>query len=173
MVDGFISGDLSYMVGMPSMREHWVDTNPGLAGALPAALASIATLESFSVSSCSLVGTIPIELGSWGFAMKQLWLYDNLLTGTIPTQLGLLATMRLLQLEGNSFVGSMPAEICANTVFPRPLAVLGADCFDPGFTVSYSSLSYTYIRVTDHGWLIILLLELTFFFFSLTICEIV
>jgi hypothetical protein len=68
--------------------------------------------------------------------MKQMWMYDNALTGNIPSELGLLNTMRLLQLEGNSFDGSMPAEICANTVFPRPLEILGADCFDPGFSVS-------------------------------------
>lgn len=135
IVDGFVSGDLSYMIGMPAMREHWVDTNPGLGGTIPAALSTISTLESFSITSCNFVGTLPPELGNFGFVMRQMWMYDNALTGTIPTQLGQLSTMRLLQLEGNAFTGAMPAEICANTVFPRPLEVLGADCFDENFSV--------------------------------------
>eukprot|EP00537_Pseudo-nitzschia_pungens_P006901 CAMPEP_0172378164 /NCGR_PEP_ID=MMETSP1060-20121228/69279_1 /TAXON_ID=37318 /ORGANISM="Pseudo-nitzschia pungens, Strain cf. cingulata" /LENGTH=919 /DNA_ID=CAMNT_0013105879 /DNA_START=25 /DNA_END=2784 /DNA_ORIENTATION=+ len=134
MVDGFISGDLSYMIGMPSLREHWVDTNPGLGGQLPAALSTVRTLESFSLTSCGFTGTIPPEFGNWGFVMKQLWMYDNDLVGTIPTQLGSLAALRLLQVEGNNFSGAMPAEVCANTVFPRPLEVLGADCFDLAFS---------------------------------------
>jgi hypothetical protein len=133
-VDGFVSGDLNYMIGMPSMREHWIDTNPGLGGTLPNNLPSVSTLESFSITSCDFRGTIPSSFGNWGFTMKQMWMYDNSLTGSIPTELGLLNTMRLLQLEGNSFVGSMPDEICQNTNFPRPLEILGADCDDPGFS---------------------------------------
>jgi hypothetical protein len=144
LVDGFISGDLSYMIGMPAMREHWIDTNPGLGGTLPVALSAVATLESFSISSCNFVGTIPTEFGNFGFVMKQIWMYDNALTGTIPTQLGLLNTMRLLQLEGNAFVGAMPAEVCANTNFPLPLETLGADCFDEGFVVSSITHSFLF-----------------------------
>jgi hypothetical protein len=139
IVDGFISGDLSYMIGMPSIREHWIDTNPGLGGTIPAALSTVATLESFSVTSCNFVGTIPTEFGNFGFVMRQLWMYDNALTGTIPTELGLLSTLRLLQLEGNTFTGSMPPQVCANTMFPRPLEILGADCFDPNFSVCSTS----------------------------------
>ena len=134
IVDGFISGDLSYMVGMPAIREHWADSNPGLGGQLPSGLSSVETLESFSITSCSFSGTIPSEFGNFGFVMKQIWMYDNDLTGTIPSELGSMAALRLLQVEGNSLTGSMPAEVCANTVFPRPLEVLGADCFDPNFS---------------------------------------
>lgn len=134
IVDGFISGDLSYMVGMQSLREHWADSNPGLGGQIPAGISTVSTLESFSITSCSFSGTIPPELGNFGFVMKQMWMYDNDLTGTIPSELANMAALRLLQIEGNSFTGSMPPEICANTVFPRPLEELGADCFDQGFS---------------------------------------
>jgi hypothetical protein len=157
IVDGFISGDLNYMIGMPALREHWIDTNPGLGGNLPNNLPTVATLESFSITSCDFQGTIPASFGDWGFTMKQMWMYDNALTGTIPPQLGQLNTLRLLQLEGNSFVGSMPAEICANTVFPRPLEVLGADCTDPGFTVrcfeKEARHRYIWNRFCTHQWL--------------------
>jgi len=134
IVDGFISGDLSYMIGMPAMREHWADTNPGLGGPLPAAISTVSTLESFSITSCSFSGTIPPEFGNFGFVMKQMWMYDNDLTGTIPPELANMAALRLLQIEGNAFTGSMPAEICANTIFPKPLEDLGADCFDENFS---------------------------------------
>ncbi len=134
IVDGFISGDLSYMVGMPSLREHWADSNPGLGGQIPAGISRVSTLESFSITSCSFSGTIPSEFGNFGFVMKQMWMYDNDLTGTVPSELANMAALRLLQLEGNSFTGSMPAEICANTVFPRPLETLGGDCFDENFS---------------------------------------
>ena len=135
IVDGFISGDLSYMIGMPAIREHWVDTNPGLGGLLPPELSTIPTLESFSISSCNFEGQIPTEFGNFGFVMRQLWMYDNVLTGQIPTELGLLSQLRLLQVEGNTFTGMMPTEVCDNTMFPRPLEILGADCFDENFSV--------------------------------------
>lgn len=134
VVDGFISGDLSYMVGMPAIREHWADSNPNLGGQIPAGIGSLSTLESFSITSCSFSGTIPPEFGNFGFVMKQIWMYDNDLTGTIPTELGQLAALRLLQVEGNMLSGSMPDEVCANTVFPRPLETLGADCNIGGIT---------------------------------------
>jgi hypothetical protein len=131
IVDGFISGDLSYMIDMPAMKEHWVDNNPNLGGSLPTEIAMVETLESFSISSCSFSGTIPTEFGDF-FAMRQMWMYNNSLSGTIPSQLADLDDLRLLRIEGNAFTGSMPAEICNNTVFP--LEVLGADCYDENFS---------------------------------------
>lgn len=134
IVDGFISGDLSYMVGMPALREHWADSNPNLGGQIPAAISTVSTLESFSITSCGFSGTIPSEFGNFGFVMKQLWMYDNDLTGTIPPELANMVALRLLQLEGNAFTGSMPQAICDNVGFPNPLETLGADCFDAGFS---------------------------------------
>ncbi|KAL3919048.1 MAG: hypothetical protein SGILL_003951 [Bacillariaceae sp.] len=134
--DSFISGDLSYMQGMQSMREHWIDTNPGLTGPIFDYIGDITTLESFSITFSSLTGTIPTTLGQLS-TMLQMWLYSNQLTGPIPTELGNLRTMAILQLEGNMLTGEMPAEVCANTMFPlQVLQVLGADCEDPGFTCS-------------------------------------
>jgi hypothetical protein len=119
---------------MPAMREHWVDTNPSLGGPIPTEIAMVETLESFSITSCSFSGTIPTEFGDFGSLMKQMWMYNNDLSGTIPSQLANMAALRLLQIEGNAFTGSMPAEICANTVFPKSLETLGADCFDDNFS---------------------------------------
>jgi len=132
--DSFISGDLSYMNGMTAMREHWIDTNPGLSGPIFDYIGDITTLESLSITFSSLTGTIPTTLGQLD-VMLQMWLYSNQLTGPVPTELGNLKTMAILQLEGNMLTGSMPTEVCANTMFPsNTLQVLGADCEDPGFT---------------------------------------
>jgi hypothetical protein len=134
--DSFISGDLSYMNGMAAMREHWIDTNPGLTGPIFDYIGDITTLESFSITFSSLTGTLPTSLGQLS-VMLQMWFYSNQLTGPIPTELGSLKTMTILQLEGNAFTGSMPAEVCANTMFPsQTLTVLGADCEDAGFECS-------------------------------------
>jgi hypothetical protein len=121
---------------MQAMREHWIDTNPGLGGSIPAFVGDVSTLESFSVTFSGLSGQMPSTLGNLA-NMQQMWLYSNALTGTIPPELGNLGLMRILQLEGNSFTGSMPAEVCANTQFPSMvIEVLGADCEDPNFECS-------------------------------------
>jgi hypothetical protein len=133
--DAFISGDLSYLQGMPAIVEHWIDVNPGLGGTIPTFVGALQTLQSFSVTQNSIVGTLPTELGNL-VSMIQMWLYDNQLTGQIPTELGFLGNIELLQLEGNAFVGTMPAEVCANIGFLRPIVQLGADCTDAGFEVS-------------------------------------
>ena len=132
--DSFISGDLSYMEGMPSIFEHWVDDNPGLGGPIFPFIGDLGTLGSLSLTGNALVGNIPTQLGNLS-NMAQMWLYDNLLTGAIPTELGVLRMLTLLQVEENAFVGSMPDEVCANVGFLQPLLVLGADCSDPGFEV--------------------------------------
>jgi len=134
--DSFLSGDLSYMNGMTSIREHWIDTNPGLKGPIFEFIGDLTTLESWSMTFNSVTGTLPSSLGNLS-NMKQMWLYSNELTGTIPTELANNRDLRILQLEGNSFTGSMPVEICANTVFPTQIIeTLGADCEDDNFECS-------------------------------------
>ena len=125
--DSFITGDLSYMEGMPAIREHWNDINTGFIGTIPSFIGDLSTLESFSITQTGVFGTIPTELGMLTI-MKQLWLYGNELTGTIPTELGLLSQMSLLQVEDNMFAGSMPAEICVLRQSFNNLDILGADC---------------------------------------------
>ena len=126
--DSFLSGDLSYMNGMSSIREHWIDTNPGLKGPIYDYIGSITSLESWSMTFNSVTGTIPSSLRNL-VNMQQMWLYSNQLTGTIPSELGNLTNMRILQLEGNDLVGTMPDEICANTAFPTMIIeTLGVDC---------------------------------------------
>jgi hypothetical protein len=134
--DAFISGDLSYMQGMPKIIEHWIDVNPGLGGQVFPFIGSLTTLQSFSVTLNDLSGNMPAELGQLQ-DMSQMWYYGNRLSGQIPTEYGTMVALKILQLEGNDFTGSMPAEICANIGFLRPLEILGADCSDANFEVSF------------------------------------
>ena len=134
IADAFISGDLSYMEGMPAISEHWIDVNPGLSGPIFSFIGAIPTLRSFSVTLNSITGSLPTELGNLE-AMEQMWYYGNQISGQVPSELGEVRSMRILQLEGNELTGTMPAEICANIGFLRPLEVLGADCADPNFSV--------------------------------------
>jgi len=134
--DAVVSGNLSYMSGMSSIREHWIDTNPGLNGPIFDFIGDLTTLESWSMTFNSVTGTLPSSLGNLS-NMKQMWLYANQLTGTIPAELANNLNLRILQLEGNSFTGSMPTEICANRVFPTAfIETLGADCEDENFECS-------------------------------------
>ena len=121
----FITGDLSFMEGMPVLRELWIDNNPLLSGPIYDFIGDIYTLESFSATFGNLTGSIPESFGNLE-NMKQMWLYSNLLSGSVPPQLGALKSMETLQVEGNSFSGVMPEEVCAN--IGDSLAVLGADC---------------------------------------------
>ena len=132
--DSFISGDLSYMQGMPKIIENWIDVNPGLGGTIPTFIGALGTLQSLSVTEANLSGPIPSELGNLS-NIVQLWLYGNNLSGTIPSQLALPPTLRLLQLEGNALIGTMPAEICQKRQFPSTLDTLGADCAEINVSV--------------------------------------
>lgn len=124
--DCFLSGDLSYMEGMPRIIEHWVDINPDFGGTIPSFIGNLSTLRSFSVTQSSLIGSIPSELGQIS-GMIQMWFYANFLTGPIPTELAI-PSLNLLQLEGNALTGAMPTEIC--NLRDTFLTTLGADCSD-------------------------------------------
>jgi len=122
-----MTGDLSFMEGMPAIRELWVDRNSQLTGPLYDFIGDISTLESFSVTSSMLTGSIPESFGNFE-NMKQMWLSSNSLSGSIPASLGNLKRMTVLQVEDNLLTGSMPEDICAQR--SDLLAVLGADCQD-------------------------------------------
>jgi Leucine-rich repeat (LRR) protein len=128
--DSFVSGDLSYMEGMPSIIEHWVDLNPNFGGSIPSFIGDLSTLGALSVSKSGMTGTLPTELGKL-FSMKNFWLYDNELTGTIPTEYGEgMPRIRTFRVESNDLVGTMPASICSKRTNTFPgglLKLLGGD----------------------------------------------
>lgn len=126
--DALITGDLSYMEGMPVIFQHWIDNNPTLGGPLYSFIGDLTTLSSLSITDNAITGTIPTELGNLT-NLRDLWLFGNNLNGKIPSEIGQIKRLLYFQVEGNNLTGDMPAEVCANNKFPSDvLLVLGADC---------------------------------------------
>lgn len=125
-----IKGDLSWVQDMKEIVELWVDRNPMIEGTIPTEIALAESLQSFSVTGCSLTGTIPTELAS--LRLHQFWAYNNSLTGTIPTEFANLDTLVRLGLEKNDLTGDVSAGICANRVPNGLLAKFETDCEDGG-----------------------------------------
>mmetsp|Transcript_25248 Transcript_25248/g.55354 ORF Transcript_25248/g.55354 Transcript_25248/m.55354 type:complete len:477 (-) Transcript_25248:114-1544(-) len=133
MTDNFLVGDLSPLKGSQSLRELWVDANPGIGGPLFSWLGNMTTLASLSLAYNNLSGSIPTELGNLVY-MEQMWLQFNNLTGKVPSELGLMMKLRHLELESNSLTGFVHSSICEKTEFPSEiLKTLGADCYDDNF----------------------------------------
>lgn len=129
--DSIITGDLSYMRGMPKLYEHWVDGNPDLKGPIYPYIGDISTLAFFSATKCGLTGSLPPELSNIGAPLQKLWLYGNQLTGAVPTEYGRFSRLAVLQVEGNLMTGTMPQEVCNNrdtNPLGGLLETLGADC---------------------------------------------
>eukprot|EP00934_Nitzschia_sp_Nitz4_P009238 Nitzschia sp. Nitz4//scaffold19_size178191//50020//53568//NITZ4_001966-RA/size178191-augustus-gene-0.101-mRNA-1//-1//CDS//3329540646//9228//frame0 len=121
-----ITGDLSYLRGMPTVVEHLVDGNPELSGTLHTYIGELTSLRSLSVSDCGLTGSIPTELGKLT-RMIQLWLYGNQLTGEIPGSLAQMSQLRTLAIEDTNIRGAVPIEICLQR-FAGDLSFLSTDC---------------------------------------------
>ena len=124
--DSMITGDLSYLKGMPAIFEHFAHNNPKLGGELYSFIGSLHTLASLNVGNCNITGTIPPSLGNLE-SMQQMWLNDNHLTGEIPPELGNLFALEIFEVQGNDIVGEMPVSICTLEDFAS-LSKLGVDC---------------------------------------------
>lgn len=82
-----------------------------LKGAIPEWLGQrLRNLEVLDLSSSSITGSIPSELGSLS-RLKVLNLGNNSLSATIPAQLGKLSHLITLDLGFNSFFGPLPEEL--------------------------------------------------------------
>ncbi len=135
--NAFVSGDLSFMKGMPSIYELWVDQN-SIGGSLPTFLGSLSTLSSFSVTRNELTGSFPTEISQLS-NMIQMWYYTNQLSGPFPDY-SALTVMITFKLEDN-FVTGNANSLC--TALGPPfgvLKILGVDCngTDPLVTLSAS-----------------------------------
>ena len=91
-------------------RETGEHDHNSLTGAIPAALGSLAGLESLSISRNQVSGPLPEQLGNLS-NLRLLALGDNQLSGAVPTWLGGLTSLEGLYLWGNEFSGPIPAEL--------------------------------------------------------------
>ncbi|KAM3197854.1 hypothetical protein ACQJBY_073124 [Aegilops geniculata] len=92
-------------------------SNPGLAGAIPASLGRLASLQSLVLVDNNLTGTVPPELG--GLAkLRRLVLSGNGLSGRVPATLGnnnpqrrLDEPLLIVDMSKNSLTGSLPPSL--------------------------------------------------------------
>lgn len=123
-----LTGDVAFIQDMGMLFEFWADSNPELAGSIPAGIGNVGALQSLSVSDCGLTGTIPSEIGLLT-GMQQMWFYNNSLTGSIPAEISNLSDLRHFHTEGNQLSGEMPAGVCV--LRGSLLESLATDCMVP------------------------------------------
>ncbi|KAF8411545.1 hypothetical protein HHK36_004099 [Tetracentron sinense] len=76
-------------------------------------LPSYPQMESLDLSSNSLTGTLPSEIGNMG-RLKLLNLAKNNLSGQIPTEMSKLRELEYLDLSSNNFIGKIPDRLSLN-----------------------------------------------------------
>ncbi|CAO2209235.1 unnamed protein product [Urochloa humidicola] len=86
-------------------------TNPGLAGAIPASLGRLASLQSLVLVENNLTGGgVPAEIGAL-VRLRRLVLSGNGLSGPIPATLGALRGLLKMDLSNNFLQGIIPPEL--------------------------------------------------------------
>ena len=95
--------------GTPSRVSAVSLSSSSLTGSIPTQLGSLAQLRTLTLSTNQLTGGIPQELGNLT-RLTQLHLNGNQLTGSIPEQLGNLPNLTQLSLGSNQLSGAIPAE---------------------------------------------------------------
>ncbi|KAJ1286653.1 hypothetical protein BS78_03G368700 [Paspalum vaginatum] len=83
--------------------------SPGLAGTLPASLATLAALTDLVLYPGRVSGAIPHDIGAGLRRLRLLSLSSNLLTGPVPDSLAGLPDLHTLDLGNNRLDGAIPA----------------------------------------------------------------
>ncbi|KAF6136286.1 hypothetical protein GIB67_042771 [Kingdonia uniflora] len=82
-----------------------------LPGSIPEWLGQVVlSLKVIDLSSCFIVGSIPVSLGNLG-NLSLLYLSGNSITGVIPSSLSQLTSLTVLDLSQNSLAGSIPSSL--------------------------------------------------------------
>ena len=96
-----------------TLKSFIVDDN-AIAGSLPASLfhGTFAHLQTLSMSSNSLSGTIPNIAGAKLSSLRFLDLSSCSFSGSIPSSIGQIYSLQDLRMGYNKFTGTMPKELC-------------------------------------------------------------
>ena len=92
-----------------SIEQAFLDGNE-LTGFIPPELGCLARLDWLGLSGNELIGVIPPQLGNLAH-LEGLGLGDNNLSGAIPPELGRLGRLQDLWLGQNNLTGAIPAEL--------------------------------------------------------------
>ncbi|KAJ3287736.1 hypothetical protein HDU79_005476 [Rhizoclosmatium sp. JEL0117] len=101
-------GDIAW--GVNEVGDYDNSKTMNLSRPLPPSLFQLDNLIEISVNGCSLIGSIPHEVGRL-VNLKTLDLQMNRLQGEIPKSIGLLVNLRILNLSDNQLSGTIPDEI--------------------------------------------------------------
>ena len=93
-----------------SVTQMWLYSN-NLQGELPHLLSDLNDLQSFSLGSNRLGGSIPNHIWKNMSSLKYLSLAENKLVGAIPSEFGELGTLEELRLHANSLDGAVPSQL--------------------------------------------------------------
>ncbi|KAI2510148.1 Leucine Rich Repeat [Fragilaria crotonensis] len=91
---------------LPLLETISVSSNK-LSGTLPAYIGNMASLSYLYLNSNFIVGTIP----NLSRPLQEVWLQNNLLSGTIPSSIEV-SVLQDLFLDGNKLTGSVPQALC-------------------------------------------------------------
>ena len=105
-----LRGEIPAALGTLANLQTLVFYNNDLIGEIPAELGTLANLQTLVFSSNALSGEIPAELGNLA-NLQTLSIYANYLIGEIPAELGNLANLQTLSLYANDLSGEIPAEL--------------------------------------------------------------
>jgi hypothetical protein len=85
----------------------------------------LTTLRELDLSSNSLNGLIPVEIGLLT-RLLGLYLQSNRLSGQIPPEIGFLSRVFEIRVDDNDLTGSIPDTVC--DVFESTLPTFYSDC---------------------------------------------
>jgi len=95
---------------LSSLEDLLLSSN-SLVGSLPSQLGGLTALQVLDVGSNSIAGSIPSQLGSLT-NLNTLDLSSNDIAGSLPSSLGSMSSLTSLDVSGNSLTGSVPSSLC-------------------------------------------------------------
>ncbi|MFV1981508.1 MAG: T9SS type A sorting domain-containing protein, partial [Rhodothermia bacterium] len=111
---GWLDGPVPTWIGVRTtgnrVTEISFNSNNGLKGRIPDAIADLSSLKTLSIISNPLTGPIPTSVAGLS-NLDTLTLSANQHTGPIPQELGKLDRLVFLDLRQNELTGSIPSEI--------------------------------------------------------------
>ncbi|OEL34060.1 hypothetical protein BAE44_0004919 [Dichanthelium oligosanthes] len=102
--------------------------SPGLAGTLPASLATLAALTDLVLYPGSVSGAIPVGIGSGLRRLRLLSLSGNHLTGPVPESLAGLPDLHTLDLGNNRLEGVIPTGLLLPSSPSLKVLILANNC---------------------------------------------
>lgn len=84
-----------------------MENNPGITGTIPDGFRRMAALQQFTVSFCSLTGTIPPFISELSPTLEAFGLSGNKMDGPISASLSNMTSLKVLALDRNEFEGSI------------------------------------------------------------------